>query len=188
MKLPLLLSLHPNADQSAVLLETVERVNAATNDLSKLAWQSQLFEPSELHKVSYRDIRATYALGAQVVVLMFARVSAAYRSSSNVDRPLTFCPRSPIPYDERIATFYSDMVSLWSVDGRKRIRFTGSLDAQVLLPYQQGESWLINDQDDWCLLTQVNLERYQNDRWSMWIKEFGNAQAILAKSDEYRSY
>lgn len=186
MKLPLLLSLHPDADQSAVLLQTVERVNAATNDLSNLAWQCQLFEPSELHYKFYRSMRTKYALGAQVVVLMLSRVAEAYRSNSCVDRPLMFRPRSPIPYDERLATFYPDMVSLWSIDGRKHIHFTGLLDAEVLLSYQQGESWLINDQDDWCVLTQVNMERYENGQLSMWIKDFGDAQASIAKCDEYR--
>src|SRR4051794_5305557 len=68
MKIIAQLQLRPNPEQSAALLATLERVNAACDTISAVAWREQVFGQFPLHRLCYADVRAAFGLAAQLTV------------------------------------------------------------------------------------------------------------------------
>ena len=66
-------------------------------------------------------MRESSGLSAQVLVRLIAKVADAYRLNRKKQRK--FNPHGAISYDDRILSYDADSVSIWTVDGRQRIRF-----------------------------------------------------------------
>src|SRR6266700_7643177 len=79
VRLIVMLKLQPSPEQAMLLRETVEAANAAANQISATAWQTQTFGQFDLHKLSYAEARLTSGLSAQIVVRLIAKVADAYK-------------------------------------------------------------------------------------------------------------
>ena len=71
--------LQPLPEQADALERTLHRANAAANRLSQLAWDAREFNKFGLQRLFYRQIREEFALSAQVVVRLIAKVADAYK-------------------------------------------------------------------------------------------------------------
>jgi putative transposase len=156
VKLIVQLKLQPTSEQSAALLATLERANAAANALSALAWQTQTFGAYALQEAHYYEIKAGFHLTAQLVVRLIAKVADAYK----LDRLRRRCFRQhgSIAYDDRILRYGTDRVSLWSLAGRLQIPFVCDERARELLKSRQGESDLVYRDGGWYLLATITCE------------------------------
>jgi len=141
MKLTAQILLRPTQEQAAKLLETMEAANAACHAISEYAWGEQVFSKFKLQKALYYQIKEEFSLSAQVVIRCMAKVADAYKLDKKTER--RFRKYGAIAYDVRILKYYEDEVSIWTMEGRKRIRFQTRPHHARLLKYQQGESDLV---------------------------------------------
>lgn len=142
VKLIVNLKLQPTSEQAKALRRTLELANKACNAISEQAWESKTFKQYNLHKLSYHSTRDTFALSAQVVVRLMAKVADAYKLDTTAKR--VFRRHGSIAYDDRILTFKKDdRVSIWTVEGRQVIPFVCGDYQRKLLPFRKGETDLI---------------------------------------------
>jgi putative transposase len=95
-----MLKLQRSTEQATLLRETVQAANAAANQISATAWQTQTSSQFELHKLTYAEARVTSGLSAQVVVRLIAKVADACKPDQARQR--RFRPLGGMAYDERI--------------------------------------------------------------------------------------
>lgn len=142
MKLVVNLKLKPLDLQSKSLLETMKTVNKACDWISEQAFQTKTFKQFNLHKLTYRTVRDTFDLSAQVTVRAIAKVADSYKLDTKVQR--TFRPLGAIYYDDRIINFKTnDLVSIWTVDGRITVPFVMGNKQRKLFQHRQGEVKLL---------------------------------------------
>src|SRR5574343_1014523 len=156
MKLIAQLKLQPTPEQHAALKQTLEAANAACNYVSDVAWQRQTFGQFNLQKLCYADIRATFAIGADVAVRVFAKVADAYKLDKKTER--TFKPLAAFPFNDRLVSYKlaKQTVSIWTMTGRQKMPFVcGERQAKLLeglhgecdLIYRNGEFYLFQTCD-----------------------------------------
>jgi len=158
VKLVAQLKLQPTPEQADALLRTLETANEACDYMSRIAWESKTFSKFALQKICYTDVRATFALTAQMVIRLLAKVGDAYKLDNKVCR--TFRPRGSIAYDDRILSFNlkGSSVSIWTLNGRQSIPFVCGERQRELLQTQHGETDLAYINGDWYLLAVCNVE------------------------------
>jgi len=137
------IQIRPAKDQARLLVETIERSNAACNYANDYAWENKEFSQYRLQKAVYYDIKALFGLSAQATVQAVKKVTDAYKTDR--ERKRTFRKRGAIAYDSRILTYFTERneVSLWTVGGRQRMPFVCRERQRLLLASQKGESDLI---------------------------------------------
>lgn len=158
MKLTAQVKLIVTPEQAEALRETLARANEAANAISAWAWEHRVFSQFSLHKGTYHDIRARFALSAQMVVRVNAKVADAYKLDKKT--PRTFRPTGAIAYDDRILRWQvaTSQVSLWTVKGRMTLPFVCGDRQRELLATQQGETDLCCVGGLWFLNTTCNVE------------------------------
>ena len=157
MKLTVQVKLLPTGEQSASLKTTMETANAAADRLSELAWNAGEFRRFPLHKLGYRILRDEFPLSSQVVCLLTAKVADAYKLDRAVQR--RFRPHGSIAYDLRILSVNvaALTVSIWTVDGRRKMPFVCGAREIALLAYPRGEADLILRGKEWYLNITVDV-------------------------------
>lgn len=158
MKIIAQIKLHPTPDQADALKRTLETANAACTEISRVAWEQQIFGKYDLQQLVYQRIKANYGLSAQMVIRCLAKVGDSYKLDRKVQR--TYRPHGSIAYDDRILSFKLDRqtVSIWTVDGRQTIPFVCGERQRRLLQFRQGESDLVYRQGDFYLLVTCNVD------------------------------
>lgn len=158
MKLTAQVKLAVTPEQAQALQETLAVANAACNAISDWAWENQTFGQFSLHNGTYRTIRDTFPLAAQMVVRCNAKVADAYKLDKATKR--VFRPTGAIAYDERIVRWQvaKSQVSLWTVKGRMTLPFICGERQKALLATQQGETDLCCIGGVWFLNTTCNVE------------------------------
>jgi IS605 OrfB family transposase len=143
VKLTAKVKLCPSPEQHKLLLETLERANAACNYISDVAWRERVWRQFSLHKLTYYDTKDRFDLSAQMVVRCESKVADAYKLDKKTKR--TFKPHGAIAYDSRILTWKQDAqtVNIWTLEGRQKIAYQAGDKQQELLKNQQGESDLV---------------------------------------------
>src|ERR671929_1824360 len=133
MKLIAQVKLNPMPEQHAALLETLSEANAACDAISAVAWRAREFRRLPLQKLVYHDIKASFRLGAQILVRCIAKVADAYKLDRKTQR--TFKPEGAIAYDDRNLTWYTDKsaVSIWTLHGRQYISYSVGEHQRILL-------------------------------------------------------
>ena len=148
----------PTAEQSRVLLETIQQYTDCFNAVAAYGWERREKNGVELHRATYYPLRAAYPqLPAQLVISARSKATEAIRSAltwkakrergfpKKIAQALargkpapTFkpvrCPQSShcsIRYDQRSYAFRRDYVSLATVAGRQIV-------ALHLYPYAEG--------------------------------------------------
>lgn len=81
MNLVAQVKLLPTPEQAEALRRTLETANAACNFIGQVAWDTQTFRQFALHRLTYREVRATFGLSAQLAVRCIAKVTAAYKKT-----------------------------------------------------------------------------------------------------------
>lgn len=140
MKLTAKVKLQTTPEQHQSLLETLERANAACDQISQVAWDTRTFNQFKLHGLTYYTIRSTSGLSAQMVVRCISKVTDSYKLDRETKR--TFNPHGSIAYDDRILKWYvgRQTVSIWTTQGRLIIPFLAGQHQLDLLQHQHGES------------------------------------------------
>jgi IS605 OrfB family transposase len=127
MKLTLQLKLLPDADQSAALLDTMRRFNAAASFAAEQGFAASVFSKPSIQKLCYYDLRKYFKLSAQMAIRAIAKAAEAFVANKAVCPE--FRPDGAMAYDERILSFK---------DCHRVSILTVSL-GRVLLPYVFGE-------------------------------------------------
>lgn len=143
MKLIARVKLQPTPEQHAALLQTLETANAACNYVSEVAWHKHVFGQFSLHKLCYADVRAQFALGADITVRVFAKVADGYKLDKRTLR--TFKPHGAFPFNDRLVSYKLDkrIVSIWTMAGRQKMPFVVGEHAAQLLEGLRGECDLV---------------------------------------------
>ena len=90
------IKLLPTTEQAAALKETMRRFNAACNWVAEKAFERKLANSYALHKLYYYEVRETFDLPADIAILTFAQVAAAYKRDKSTQ--VSFRPLAAIPY------------------------------------------------------------------------------------------
>ncbi|MGZ6346318.1 MAG: RNA-guided endonuclease TnpB family protein [Anaerolineales bacterium] len=158
MKLVAQVKLLPDSNQVQLLKLTLEAANAACNYISARGWENKTLRQFPLHKLTYRDVRDRFPLTAQVVVRCIAKVADAYKIDRKMMRE--FKLDGAIAYDNRILSYNLEKmeVSIWTIEGRRRIKFTAGKRQMELLKGQRGESDLCLVKRKFYLLATCDVE------------------------------
>ncbi len=142
MKLVANIKLLPTREQAKQLRDTLERCNEACNFLSRKGFEAGVTRQFDLHKVGYAETREAFALGAQPAVRCIAKVADAYtaQKANGRDGLVKFRKHSAQPYDDRIISFKADdIVSIWTLDGRVKIKSAMGKHQRDMLAFRKGE-------------------------------------------------
>jgi len=158
MKLTAKVRLQPTPDQHDALLKTLETANAACNDISQQAWESQTFQQYPLHHLAYHTVRERYGLSAQMTVRAIAKVADAYKLDKRIQR--TFKSHGAFPYDSRILSFRTgeQTVSIWTLAGRQRMGYLCGERQRKLLDGDRGEADLCYIDGEFYLFVACEVE------------------------------
>ncbi len=168
VKLVVQVKLKPTPEQAASLTATMRRANEACDWLSTTAWDAQVFRQFALHKLAYRDARATFPdLSSQMVVRCTAKVADAYKLDKKSKR--RFRPLGSIAYDARILSWKSDTANLWTLSGRQVVPFVCGERQRVLLGYDRGEADLVLRGSKWFLFVTVDVPDIEEKKVFGWL-------------------
>jgi len=168
VKLIAQIKLRPTADQSAALVATMRRANAACDWLSVKASETKTFRQFALHKVVYREARDAFAdLSSQMIVRCIAKVADAYKLDRETLRK--FRPLGSIAYDSRILSWSGGTVSLWTLGGRERISFVCGEHQRALLVYDRGETDLVLRGGKFYLFVSVDVPDTEEKKTIGWL-------------------
>lgn len=158
MKLTAVVRLQPSVDQYRLLLETLERANAACAFISDAAWEVRQFGRVPVHRLTYQAVREQFGLTAQMAVRCIGKVVDAYKLDKKTKR--TFHRHGAVPYDDRILGWKvaDRRVSIWTLAGREVIPFSCSDHHLQLLQHQRGESDLVYRGGKFYLYTTCDVE------------------------------
>jgi IS605 OrfB family transposase len=159
MQLTAKVKLKTTPEQTDTLKRTMHLANTCCNWLSGRAWENHRFGQFSLHKVAYHEARKTFpCLSSQMICRCEAKVSQAYRLDIKTKR--IFKPLGAIEYDGRILTWYVDRreVSIWSVDGRLRLKFYCGQRQLDLLQGKIGQADLVLIGNDFYLFAPCAIE------------------------------
>jgi putative transposase len=142
MKLIVNIKLKPLEMQSDALIETLKEANKACDWISKEAFANKVFKQFNLHKIVYHAVKDTFNLSAQIVVRAISKVADSYKIQTV--RQTTFKPTGSVAYDDRIISFKkTDIVSIWTTQGRLNIPFVMGEYQRKFFQFRQGEVDLI---------------------------------------------
>lgn len=152
MKLIAQVKLHPTPEQHAALMATLAEANAACDAISTRAWQAREFRRLPLQKLVYHDVKASFHLGAQILIRCIAKVADAYKLDKKTLR--TFRPEGAVAFDDRNLTWSTDKgaVSIWTLSGRQYIPYSAGEHQRGLLASRKGESDLVYHRGAFYLL------------------------------------
>jgi IS605 OrfB family transposase len=138
MKLIVNIKLKPLESQHSALLETLKEANKSCDWISTQAFEHKIFKQFKLHKLVYHSAKDRFNLSAQMLVRAIAKVADSYKLQTK--KQTTFKPTGSIAYDDRIISFKkSDIVSIWTVEGRLNIPFVMGEHQRKLFQFRKGE-------------------------------------------------
>jgi IS605 OrfB family transposase len=157
MKLTVQIQLLPDADQSARLLATIERFNAAAGWISGELFARQLTNKIEAQRLLYADIRERFGLSSQMAILCLHRACEAYKRDKTI-RP-KFRKDAAITYDVRTMSFKGiDRVSLLTLERRVVVPFLLGKYQGERIGYPKGQADLVRRKDGkWFLIVTVTV-------------------------------
>lgn len=163
MKRVVRVKLTPNSEQAQLLAATLHACNQAANDVSAYAHENPGASPYMLRARTYQEVK-NQVPGAQAAQQVIRKVVQArkarranlragnygpkgsHRYNKALSRVISFRPDAAQPYDDRILSWKHDQrtVSIWTLEGRQTIKFTGrGSDLDLLRHYRKGETDLV---------------------------------------------
>jgi IS605 OrfB family transposase len=143
VKLIARVKLNANPEQSDLLLQTMEAANTLCDWISQHAFEQHTFRRYDIHNAIYHTARQQTNLASQIIVRCTAKVADSYQKDRDTLR--TFKPHGAIAYDDRILSWETNnqVVSIWTVKGRRCIDYSMTDYHKQLLHYRQGETDLV---------------------------------------------
>lgn len=155
-----------------LLLRTMEAANECSRWISEQAWKSSTFGKQELQKLTYAEARRRTGLSAQITIHCIFKVADSYRSAfalhrlhitkvnrqnnrlAKMGKPLKPLPvmesvkfraTGGVTYDDRILRWMPNerAVSIWTLEGRRKISFVSGEYQYAMLATRKGESDLV---------------------------------------------
>ena len=166
MKLVAPIKLLPTPEEAAVLRDTLARCNEACTWLAAHGLAADKTRQYDLHKLAYADLRQRFDLTAQAAVRCIAKVADAFKVNRKVAP--RFRRDAAQPYDDRIFRFAGETVSIWTVAGRLKVRFTAGERQKALLTYRKGEADLALIRGKWFLICTCDVpetETFDPEDW-----------------------
>ncbi len=162
MKLVANIQLKPTKEQGDLLRRTLERCNEACNHLSKIGFAAVKTRQFDLHKIGYGEARSKFEIAAQVAVRCIAKVADAYtthKANGHEPKLIEFRKHSAQPYDDRIISFKSDdVVSIWTLDGRIKVKSVMGKHQRMLMEHRRGEVDLMLVKGKWFLACVCDID------------------------------
>jgi IS605 OrfB family transposase len=150
MRIVALAKILGNPEESKLLRDTLEQANACCNWISAKAWEARCFRQFDLHKLVYGEARLRFGLSAQVVIRCISKVADAYKLDKIVQR--RFRKWSAQPFDDRIFRIINnETISIWTLQGRKKIKIAVGKAQADLVKLAKGEVDLIFRDGKWLL-------------------------------------
>lgn len=122
MVLTLQIKLLPTATQAQSLRKTIERANAACNEISTRCFSKKIFGQFKIHHEVYYATRSAFGLSAQMAIRCIAKVADSYKADKKIIR--VFNKHGAISYDNRILKYKEGSIKIWTVEGNIDIPFT----------------------------------------------------------------
>ncbi|MFD4763850.1 RNA-guided endonuclease TnpB family protein [Streptomyces sp. NPDC058439] len=183
VKLVVRVKLLPTPLQVSVLEATLSACNEAATWAAQVAFDERVRKNLSLRKLTYREIKSRWGLGAQAAQHAIKKTCDAYTTlAANLrnglyGRPgskrhtrvsgkrVVFRPRGAQPYDDRMLSWQHGRrtVSIWTTGGRmKNVAFTGQAgQLEVLARYRQGESDLLCEGGQWYLIATCEISEVE---------------------------
>lgn len=156
MKLTIQLQLLPTAEQAALLLATMRRVNEAATFAARLAFDAGVFSQPSVHRLAYFAIREKFKLGAQLAVRAIGKAVECFSRDKKVCP--VFRPEGAITYDQRNMNFKGvDKVSLSTLDGREIIAMAYGEYQAERFDRLKGQCDLVLRDCKWFLFSTIDL-------------------------------
>ena len=157
----------PDKSQSSALKATLERCNAACTAIAARGFASGIFRQFDMHHMAYATTRADFGLTAQAAVRCISKVADAFKINKTI-APV-FRADAAQPYDDRIFRFCGpDTISIWTVEGRIKIKFVAGQKQRDMLAFRKGEADLCFVRGKWYLACTCEIpetETFNPDDW-----------------------
>lgn len=126
MKLTIPFKLLTTPEQKKLLLELMQKFNAAASHAAKCGFNNDVFSVPSIHRLCYYELRASYGLMAQMAVRAIGKAAECFQRDRAVCP--VFKPTSAVVLDHKLFRFKGiDKVSIATLSGR------------ILLPVMFGE-------------------------------------------------
>jgi IS605 OrfB family transposase len=182
VKLVAAIKLKPTREQAAVLRATLKRCNEACTAIAAKGFAAGILRQFDLHKLTYVETRTEFGLTAQAAVRCISKVADAFKINRTV-APV-FRADAAQPYDDRILSFKGeDVVSIWTLEGRMRIKFVAGQKQRDLLAFRKGEVDLCFVRGKWLLAATCDIPETEEFKASDWIGVDLGIVNIAATSD-----
>ena len=182
MNLTLMAKLQPAAEQSAALLETMERFNAACNAIAEVAFRERTANKIRLQKLVYYNIRERFGLSAQMAVRAISKVAEAYKR--DLSKKPSFRKYGAIVYDQRVLSWKGiNRVSILTLKGRQIIPVILSEYQMARLKRVRGQADLIYRDGTFYLAVVVDMPEPPINEPRDWLGVDLGIANIAADSD-----
>jgi IS605 OrfB family transposase len=158
MKLTLQTQLLPDTDQTARLIITIERFNAAADWLAGIAYERKLSNKFVLQRLCYTELRQRFGLPADTAIRCIAQVVEAYKPDKT-KRP-RFRKHAAVPFSmgKNIGFKGPDRVSISTLTGRVIVPFIMGKYQAEHFGWSKGQCDLVLRGDGkWFLLVTVDV-------------------------------
>ena len=155
MKKTLKIKLMTDDFQHRALLSTMLMFNQIQNEISSLAFENEEYRKYHVHKIVYHDIKNKYKnFSSQLIVRAIDNVTNSYKTKRQKIAN-GFKKYSAVVYDDRVISFKSDCVSVWTNEGRLKIPY--HVWDKELFKYRKGQVDLKYENGKWFLLCTVDV-------------------------------
>ena len=182
MKLVAAIKLLPSREQAAVLRATLKRCNEACTAIAANGFANGVFRQFDIHKLAYSNTRIDFNLTAQAAVRCIAKVADAFKINRNI-APV-FRSDAAQPYDDRILSFKGDdTVSIWTIEGRIKLKFVAGQHQRDLLAFRKGEVDLCFVRGKWLLACTCDIPETEGFKAADWLGVDLGIVSLAATSD-----
>lgn len=157
MNTVLKIKLAPTKEQEKILHRTMMQFNLACNYIAGVAYEKKIASKFKLQKFLYNTVKKEFNLSAQIIVRAIAKVCEAYCRNKRI--LCKFSSQGAIIYDDRIMSFCpSDILSIWTVQGRQKIPMILGDYQKELFKYRKGQADLVFTNNNFYLCCTLEIK------------------------------
>ena len=142
--------LKTSIEDNLLLLNTIELVNQACNEISKIAFKNKLFNRVRLHNFKiddglsiYYHLRGKYNLPSEIAICVIGKVVNSYKTNKKTLQ--IFQKRGGINYDCHLLSFSNSQASMRVLEKRIKLDFNYKTDKNIDINSKVQESKLLYD-------------------------------------------
>jgi putative transposase len=137
-------------EEKTLLLQTIELVNQACNEISRIAFKNKISNRIRLHnhkiedKISVYDyLIEKYNFPSQIAICIIGKVTNSYKTNTKTLQ--VFQKREGVVYDGRILSFSNSKASIRVLEKRIKLDFNYKTDKSIDIDSKVQESKLLYD-------------------------------------------